>query len=149
MVYSIVSIRFEKVISKICWSIVKAIMCKKYYCVFVSEREGVGVVYICIVVWKPIIRKTGFGFNPVTLFVPVPCQELDSQHNVSWSHWCSMIWGERWQFILLIIVELLAITVKYLVWSNHEWDHTPLRSSYPNNNMRNLLWHMQKSISDK
>ena len=30
---------------------------------------------------------------------------------MSWSLWCSMSWGERWLFILLILMELLNITI--------------------------------------
>ena len=50
-----------------------------------------------------IVRK--FSTSYITV------KDLDIQCHVSWSVLCSMIWGERWLFVLLILVELLTITV--------------------------------------
>ena len=37
-------------------------------------------------------------------------QDLDFQRHMSCSFLCSMIWGQRWLFVLLVLVELLTIT---------------------------------------
>jgi len=54
------------------------------------------------VLWTPFTGLT------IPHFVPVPSQGLDSQHHMSWSVFCSFVWGERWLFVLLILVELLT-----------------------------------------
>jgi hypothetical protein len=42
--------------------------------------------------------------------MPVPSYVLDFLHHMSFSALCPMIWGEKWLFVLLFLVELLTST---------------------------------------
>jgi hypothetical protein len=79
-------------------------ICVFFYCLFVSA------LLLEIILWgggcDPINR-----FNPATFCMTVTIQDLDVQSHASWSFLCYIVWGERWLFVLLILVELLPITV--------------------------------------
>ena len=62
-------------------------------------------------------EKVGKPLNGLThhIFEPVSSQNLVS-NVICCVFLCSMVWGEMWLFILLILVELLTITVTFFRW---------------------------------
>ena len=55
-------------------------------------------------------------FNRITFLCLSPRHDLYFQRRMSWIFVCSVSEGERWLFVLLIIVELLPITLIFHKW---------------------------------
>ena len=85
----------------------------KLFCdhvVFLSGRESVQVFFFFIyqiVIGDPVIS---IQYNPATLFMPVPSQDLDFQCRMSLSFFVFSL-DERWLIVSLILVKWLTITV--------------------------------------
>ena len=91
------------------WSFwVAANLCSVFFLSFVN---------ICIAIWDPTIERGGsgsrsylIGLTPLHLCA---CPKAGPRCSTSYFvvFLCSVSWGERWLFVLLILVELLTITV--------------------------------------
>ena len=60
---------------------------------------------ICIVIRDPVIKRTPLTDLTRLKFL-ASAKELDSKCHISWPFFFSMVRGERWFFILLVLVDL-------------------------------------------
>ena len=60
------------------------------------------------------------------IVVTVTSLDLDFQLPMSWSLLCSRVWGERWLFVLLTLVEFFTITILNFLFINSKISPTKI-----------------------
>jgi hypothetical protein len=63
----------------------------------------------------PCLRKENLSFITNFILKHIHSQSMDFQCHLSWYVLLSVIWGERWLFVLLILVKLLTSCLKLFV----------------------------------
>ena len=63
----------------------------------------------------PCLRKENLSFITNFILKHIHSQSMDFQCHLSWYVLFSVIWGERWLFVLLILVKLLTSCLKLFV----------------------------------
>jgi hypothetical protein len=86
--------RTSLIFNMLIWNIISSSVYAFFMCDKVLNKSSCATVSCetvsCYIVWQNLV-----------IVVPVQSQDLDFQHHMSWFFFCSMIWDERWLFVLI------------------------------------------------